>query len=59
MPLDFEIYEFELFDANRYRVIFYRNLREQDANLSNERFKKSLCPHLQYRKKQSRIYKIK
>lgn len=56
---DSELEVYELFDSMRYRVLKERTMTAEQAKESNEFFKKGLCPHLQYRKKQSRTYTIR
>lgn len=49
---------YELFDASRYRVIFWQTMSAEEAEKTNAHFVRSLCPHLQFRIEQSRRYVI-
>jgi hypothetical protein len=59
---DGQLETYELFDAQRLRVILKRESTAEEADQSNRHFIKSLCPHLQFRRaseSSGRVYKIR
>lgn len=47
---DGQLETYELFDAQRFRIILKRESTAEEADQSNQHFIKSLCPHLQFRR---------